>query len=73
MIVGKDIEDDMNRNRATVMVDAMKGTPVLLAFLLIIAGFLVFFAYMQTKVDAREKSHLGLISELVKECRGAKP
>lgn len=59
--------------KTAVMIDAMKGTPVLLAFLIIIGGFLFFFAYMQTKVDAREKAHLELISELVKECRGTKP
>ena len=53
----------------TGIADSMKGTPVLLAFLLTIAGFLVFVAYTSGKSESREKAQFELIGKLVNDCR----
>lgn len=54
-------------------VEAMKGTPVILALVIIIAGFLIFVAYTIGKIaynaEARDKAQLQLIGELVRDVR----
>jgi hypothetical protein len=54
-------------------VDAMKGTPILLAILITIVGFLGFNIYLLGEVseNARERNklQLGLIDTLVKDIR----
>lgn len=47
------------------LADSMKGTPVLIAFLVVIAGFLAFNAW-------RDNAQFELIAKLVTECRQGK-
>jgi len=54
-------------------VDAMRGTPILLAILLVIIGFLGFNVYLMGEVSSnsreRNKAQLELINSLVKDIR----
>lgn len=54
-------------------IDAMKGTPVVLALLIVICATLVFAAYLlgvvATSAGERQKAQLELIESLVKDIR----
>ena len=55
------------------VIDAMKGTPVMLALLVVISAALIFAAYLlgvvATSVGERNKAQLQLIESLVKDIR----
>jgi hypothetical protein len=62
------IGDEVGKT-VTSLADTMKGTPVLVAFLLTIAGFLGFVVYDRNRGEARETAQLELISKLVTDIR----
>jgi len=57
----------------TSAVDAMRGTPILLAIIIVVIGFLGFNVYLMGEVAANSKerniAQLALINSLVKDIR----
>lgn len=58
---------------ASGVVEVMRGSPVILALLLVILGFLIFASYLlgevATNARERNKEQLALIENLVKDIR----
>jgi hypothetical protein len=65
------IGDEVGKT-VTSLADTMKGTPVLVAFLLTIAGFLTFVWFDRSRGEAREHAQLELITKLITDCRQTK-
>jgi hypothetical protein len=62
------IGDEVGKT-VTSLADTMKGTPVMLGFLILVAGFLTFSWFDRSRGEAREQAQLELITKLITDCR----